>query len=159
MRSSCFDPSNMTPDLIDRLVVEVESAIGEPVRHTIRKLLPKKLDRSIADEVELAGRAPRRRMMLCNPLSRPNQVIVTANRFPSFHGAAYPADYGVCSIEIGNTAPRALDLLLRLANFAALSGAFRARADSPVWRESRDALLSSSHRAAESLSTRFRFAS
>lgn len=151
--------SNMTPDLVERLVVEVESAIEEPVRHAIRKLFPKKLDCTIAEEVELAWRAPRRNLMLCNQLSRPNQVIITANRFPSFQGAAYPADYGVCSIEIGNTAPRALDLLSRLPTLAALSGAFMARADSPAWRESGDALLRRRDLASESLNTGFRFAS
>jgi hypothetical protein len=55
--------SNMTPALVERLVVETEEAIGEPIRHTIRKLFPKEIDRSIADEVELAWKAPKR--VLC----------------------------------------------------------------------------------------------
>jgi hypothetical protein len=62
----------MTPDLVERLVMEVEDAIGEPVRHTIRKLFPKRLDRSIADEVALAWKAPKRVLMLSNQFSRPN---------------------------------------------------------------------------------------
>ena len=45
--------SNLTPALVERLVLETEKDIGEPIRHTIRKLFPKKLDRGIADEVEL----------------------------------------------------------------------------------------------------------
>jgi hypothetical protein len=151
--------SNMTPDLVERLVMEVEDAIGEPVRHTIRKLFPKKLDRSIADEVTRAWTAPKRVLMLCNKPSRPNHVTITANRFPRLQGARYPADYAVFSIEIGNTAPRALDLLSRLPTFAALSGAFMARADSPDWRESLVALVKERNLAPQSLSTGFRFVS
>ena len=50
-----FCPSSkMTPALVERLVLETEDAIGEPIRHTIRKVFPKLLDRCIADEVELA---------------------------------------------------------------------------------------------------------
>ena len=45
-----FCPSSkMTPALVERLVLETEDAIGEPIRHTIRKVFPKLLDRSIAD--------------------------------------------------------------------------------------------------------------
>jgi hypothetical protein len=119
--------SNMTPDLVERPVMEVENAIGEPIRHTIRKLFPKKLDRSIAAEVTLAWKAPKRMLMLSNQFSRPTQLTITANRFSRVKGGIYPADYGVFSIEITNAAPRALDPLGRLPTFATLSGAFMAR--------------------------------
>jgi len=106
--------SNMTPALVARLVLETEEAIAEPIRHTIRKLFPKKLDRSIADEVELAWKARKRVLMLSNQLSCPNHVLITANRFPRPQGGSYPADFGVFCIGINNAAPRALDLLTRL---------------------------------------------
>jgi hypothetical protein len=151
--------SNMNPDLVERLVWEAEQAIEEPVRHTLRKCFPEKLTGSIAEEVAQAWKAPKRVLMLCNPLSRPTQVTITANRFPCAKNGAYPADYGVLSIEIGNSAPRALDLLARLPRFAALSGAFMARADSPDWRESMVAVTKERELGPQSLSTAFRFVS
>jgi hypothetical protein len=151
--------SNMTPDLVERLVTEAENAIGEPIRHTIRKLFPKKLDRSIADEVTLAWKAPKRMLMLSNQFSRPTHLTITANRLPRVTGGVYPADYGVFSIEITNAAPRALDVLARLPTFATLSGAFMARADSPEWSESMAAVMTERGLAPQSLSRGFRFVS
>jgi hypothetical protein len=106
--------STMTSALMERLVLETAEAIGEPIMHTIRKTFPQPLDRSIADEVELGWKAPKRPLMLCNQLSRPNHVLITANRFPRPKGGAYPADFGVFSIGISSAAPRALDLLTRV---------------------------------------------
>jgi hypothetical protein len=151
--------SNMTPILVERLVLETEEAIGEPIRHTIRKLFPKKLDRSIADEVELAWKAPKRVLMLSNQLSRPNHVLITANRFPRPQGGSYPADFGVFCMGISNAAPRALDLLTRLQTYATLSGAFMARVDSPDWMESYDAVLKKRGLAPETFSPGIRFIS
>jgi len=126
----------MTPDMVERLVVETESAIGEPIRHTVRKAFPQPLDRSIADEVELAWKAPKRVLMLSNKLSRPNLVHITALRLPQCKGAAFPADLGIFSINVRSAGPRALDILSRLQTYATISGAFMARADSPAWDES-----------------------
>ena len=151
--------SNMTPALVERLVLETEEVIGEPIRHTIRKLFPKKLDRSIADEVELAWKSRKRVLMLSNQLSRPNHVLITANRFPRPHGGSYPADFGVFCIGVNNTAPRALDLLTRLQTYATLSGAFMARVDSPTWMESTDAVLKEHGLAPETFFPRIRFIS
>jgi len=151
--------SNMTPALVERLVEETEAVIGEPVRHTVRKTFPQELTHNIADEVTRAWKSPKQILTLCNKLSRPDHVTISANRFPSFKGAAYPADYGVCSIEIGNTAPRALDLIAHLATFAALSGAFMARADSPLWRESMVAVAKERGISPDSLAAPFRFVS
>jgi hypothetical protein len=132
-----FCPSSkMTPALVERLVLETEDAIGEPIRHTIRKVFPKLLDRCIADEVELAWKAPKRTLMLSNQLSRRNHVLITANRFLRPQGGPYPADFGVFWIGINCAAPRALDLLTRLQTYATMSGAFMARVDSPHWAES-----------------------
>lgn len=123
----------MTPERVERLVVVTETAIGEPIRHTVRKTFPQPLDRSIAEEVELAWKAPKRSLLLTNKLTRPNQVHITAFRMPTFKGAAYPADVAWFSISISASAPAALEVLGRLRRYAALSEAFMARADSPDW--------------------------
>jgi hypothetical protein len=151
--------STMTSALVERLVLETEEAIGEPIRHTIRKAFPQPLDRSIADEVELGWKAPKRTLMLCNQLSRPNHVLVTANRFPRPKGGAYPADFGVFSIGISSVAPRALDVLTRLQTYATSSGAFMARADSPEWLESTETVLKVRGFARETFFPRIRFIS
>jgi hypothetical protein len=149
----------MTPELVERLVTEVEDAIGEPVRHTIRKLFPERLDRTIADEVALAWKAPKRVLMLSNQLSRLTRVTITATRFPRETGSKYPAEYGVFSFEIMNAAPNALDLLSRLPAFATLSGAFMSRADSPDWAESMATVSKERALAPWSLRRGFRFVS
>jgi hypothetical protein len=149
--------SNMTPDMVERLVLEAEEAIGAPVRHTIRKLFPKKLECSIAAEVARAWKARRGTLMLSNQLSSPTHLRITANRFPRGTGAAYPADFGFFSIEIDNAAPRALDLLARLPAFAKLCGAFMARADSPEWGNSMSAVLKEREMEPRSLIRGLRF--
>jgi hypothetical protein len=149
----------MTPELVERLVEEAENAIGEPIRHTIRKPFPTKLDRSIADEVSFAWKSPNRVLMLSNKLSRRTVVKISASRFPRSSGSKYPAEYGVFSIEISNAAPRSLDILSRLHTFADLSGAFLARADSPAWSESTATVMADRQLAPQSLSCGFRFLS
>jgi len=149
----------MTPETVERLVVETESAIGEPIRHTIRKAFPQPLDRSIAAEVELAWKASKRVLLLSNKLSRPNLVHITAMRLPQCKGAAFPADLGIFSINIHSTGPRALDVLTRLQTYATISGAFMARADSPGWEESVRSVCQDQGVASEALFRGIRFTS
>jgi hypothetical protein len=124
---------SMTAGLVERIVEVTEEAIGEPIRHTARKLFPKPLDRSILEEVELAWKASKRVLELSNKLSRENYVRITASRYPRPRDGAYPADWGQFSLSMKQDAPNALDVLRRLPTYAAMSTAFMARADSPEW--------------------------
>src|SRR5687768_5952865 len=97
--------AQMTPALVEKIVVETETALGEPIRHAVRKLFPKPLGVSLQEEVELAWKAPKRVLHLSNKMSRPNHVVITARRFPRPTGGAFPADWGQFSIQIRRSAP------------------------------------------------------
>ncbi len=130
--------TNMTPALVEQLVVETERAIGEPIRHTIRNLFPKPLDRSIQEEVTLGWKAPKRVLTLSNTASSPNHVRIHAERHPRPKGGAYPADWGEFRVLIKASAPQALEVLTNVSRYAELSHAFFVRADSPCWWDSYD---------------------
>lgn len=121
---------HMTPALVESILVETEEAIGEPIRHTARGLFPKPLALSVQEEVELAWKAPKRSLDLCNKLSRPNHVNISADRL--HHWASF-------RIRVQRNAPAALNVLTRVEKYASLSSAFFVRADSPGWWDSRAA--------------------
>ena len=136
------DAPDMTPELVEALVRLTEEIIGEPLGHTVRKLFPQALDRSIRDEVVLAweGRkgGPSRKggLRLSNKLSSANHVQISAMRFPRPKGGAYPADWGQFSVRVRSSAPAALQVLTSLGRYAELAQTFFARADSPQWWDS-----------------------
>jgi hypothetical protein len=149
--------AGMTPALVESLVETSEQAIGEPIRHSARKLFPAPLKLGIREEVELAWKAPKRVLHLSNKLSRPNYTMITARPFPRPKGGHYPADWGRFSVRIKHDAPQALELLQRLPSYAALSGAFMARADSPQWWSSMNAVHAERGLGPGSLVTKLRF--
>lgn len=151
--------AHMTPALVESIVEASEEAIGEPIRHTARKLFPKPLDCGIREEVELAWKAPKRTLRLSNKLSRANYTAITAHRFARPKGGAYPADWGSFRIQIKHDAPQALELLRRLPRYAAMSGAFMSRVDSPQWWTSMNEVQAERGLAPGSLLKQLRFVS
>lgn len=150
--------ANMTAALVEAIVEQSEQAIGEPIRHTARKLFPKPLDRSIREEVELAWKAPKRELQLSNKLSRPNYTSITASRFPGPNVAPWAAGWAQYSVTIKQEAPQARALLGSLPQYAALSGSFMARADSPEWWTSLKEVQAQRGLAPGSLLRKLRFA-
>jgi hypothetical protein len=128
--------AQMTPEVVEGIVLETEKAIGEPITHTCRKTFPEPRKISVQEEVILAWKSRKRLLQLSTKLSRPNLVTIGANRHPRPKGAAYPADWGEFRILIRREAPDALQVITRLQEYSRISGAFFARADSPDWWES-----------------------
>jgi hypothetical protein len=128
--------AQMTPQVVEDILLETEKAIGEPITHTCRKTFPQPLGASVQEEVIHAWKSRKRALQLSTKLSRPNLVTISAGRHPRPEGAAYPADWGEFRILIRRAAPDALKVITRLQEYSRISGAFFARADSPDWWES-----------------------
>jgi hypothetical protein len=135
--------AQMTPEVVEGVVIATEKAIGEPVTHTWRKTFPQPRKLSIQEEVVLAWKSQKRGLVLVTKLSRPNHVMITADRHAGPKGAAYPADWGEFRILIRREAPNALQVIARLQEYVQISGAFFARAESPGWWDSRNRFKSS----------------
>jgi hypothetical protein len=128
--------AQMTPEVVEALLLETEKTLGVSISHTTRKTFPQPREKTIQEEVLLAWKAPRRLLNLSTRLSSPNYVDITASRYPSPKGAAYPVDHGAFRVCVRTNAPRALKVLRRLQGYAEISNAFFARADSPLWWDS-----------------------
>ena len=128
--------AQMTPEVVEGIVIATEKAIGEPITHTTWTTFPEPRKTSIQEEVIYAWKSRNRILGLSTKLSRPNYVTIGANRQPRPKDGPYPADWGEFRILVRREAPKALKVIARLQEYAQISGAFFVRADSPGWWES-----------------------
>jgi hypothetical protein len=126
--------SELTPDAIEeRLLPLAESAIGEPIRHSMRRAFPAPLQSGVAEEVERSWKSKSGVLLLSNKLSSPNHVLFNARISVRRGAAGSLVRFGTLSLHVHEHAPRLEGVLQQLGDFVRMTRAHFGRADSPAW--------------------------
>jgi hypothetical protein len=126
--------SELTPAAIEeRLLPLAEDAIGEPVRHSMRRGFPAPLRSGVAEEVERSWATNSGVLLLSNKLSSSNHVMLNARIGVRRGDAGVLERFGVLSLHVHEHAPALEGVLQRLGDFVRMTRAHFGRADSPAW--------------------------
>jgi hypothetical protein len=132
----------LTPASIEECILPLaESAIGEPMRHSMRRAFPAPLKTSVAEEVEASWNSKSGVLLLSNKLSSRNHAMLNA-RISVRRGPAGTLErFGAMSLYVHENAPRLESVLQRLGDFVRMTRAHFGRADSPAWLSSTPVIL------------------
>jgi hypothetical protein len=119
--------------LEERILPLVEEAVGEPIRHTMRRGFPAQIKGSLADEIAASWKSQSGVLLLSNRLSSPNHTMINARIAVRRDAAGGLHKFGSLGIFIHESAPKADALLQRLKDFVLATRAHFGRADSPAW--------------------------
>lgn len=134
--------SELTPATIEeRLLPLAEDAIGEPMRHSMRRAFPKPLESGVAEEVERSWTSKSGVLLLSNKLSSPDHVMFNARIAVRRGDAGTLERFGVLSLHVHEHAPRLENVLRRLGDFVRMTRAHFGRADSPTWASAAPVIL------------------
>jgi hypothetical protein len=133
LRVYCPESELTAAAIEQRILPLAESAIGEPLRHSMRRAFPAPLKASVAEEVEASWKSKSGVLLLSNKLSSPNHAMFNA-RISVRRGPTGALErFGTLSLHVHEHAPRLVDALQRLGDFARMTRAHFGRADSPAW--------------------------